>query len=148
MKKTKAKTNYNKRNVALGAAALATAAAGAAAGYYFYVSKDAKANRKIAAAWARDMKQDVVREAKKVGSLRRADVIKLVDKAASAYQSARSVDPKELRRAANELRANWEEVIREARGGISKTAARTKRAAKKAAKKTTRTAKKTAKKAR
>lgn len=148
MAKTNAKTNRNNRTITLGAAALATAAAGAAAGYYFYVSKDAKANRKIAAAWARDLKKDVVREAKKVGDVSRADVIKLIDKAAAAYQSARSVDPKELRRAASELRANWEQVLREARGGATRTAARTKRAAAKAGKRTVSTAKRTTRKAR
>lgn len=133
-----AKKKTGKRaGAVIGAAALAATAAGAAAGYYFYVSKDAKSNRKLAAKWARDLKSDVVREAKKVGDVSKADVIKLVDKATKVYTSARSVDPAELRRAAAELRSNWSEIIAEAEGGAKKAAKRAKGSAKRAVKKAT-----------
>lgn len=115
--------------VALGAGALAAAAAAAAAGYYFYASKDAKQHRKIAAKWASSLKKDAVQHAKKLGAMSKADVMKAVSAATAAYQGAKSIDTKELMRAAKELKDNWKEIVMEA--GISGT----KKAVKKAAKK-------------
>lgn len=123
--------------VAMGAGALAAAAAVAAAGYYFYASKDAKKHRKIAATWAGGLKKDVVKQAKKVKAMGKEDIMKAVDAATSAYKSARSIDTKELARAAKELKNNWREIVMEA------GTAGMKMASKKTAKKTTK--KKTAK---
>lgn len=91
--------------VALGVIA---AAAGAAAGYYFYASKDAAKNRKIAASWARDLRDDVIREARKVQDLNRAQMVRIIDAAAVLYETARSVDRDQLMRAVKELKDNWE----------------------------------------
>lgn len=100
------------RGVALGALA-AAAAAGAAAGYYFYASPDAKKHRKIAAAWASDMKKDVERQAKKLKNIDKAKLATVIDDAAAAYESARTVDRTELARAARELKANWRKIAGE-----------------------------------
>ncbi len=95
--------------------AAAAAAAAAAAGYYFYASKDAKQNRKIAARWAADLKNDVVRETKKLKNVSREDVLEIVDRAAEAYETARNVNIRELLRAAKELKTNWRVLADEAR---------------------------------
>lgn len=118
--------------VALGAGALAAAAAAAAAGYYFYASKDAKKHRKIAAKWAGGLKKEAVKQAKKVGAMSRADVMKAVSAATAAYEGVKSIDAKELSRAAKELKDNWQEIVSEVGG---------KKKAKKTAKKTAKRAK-------
>jgi hypothetical protein len=123
-------------------AGVAAAAAAAAAGYYFYASKDAKKHRKIAAKWADGMRKDVVREAKKLQSVDAKTVARVIDTAARGYAGVRAVDPSEVRRAAKELKANWEMIRREA----GKEAKHARKAAKKTAKKAVSRAKKTVKK--
>ena len=119
-----------KKQAGMGAGALATAAAVAAAGYYFYASKDAKKNRKLAAKWADGMKKKTLVQVKKMEGMSRADVLAAIDTAAAAYENVRSVDVKELARAAKELKNNWREIVLEV--GAKKPAA--KKAAKKTAK--------------
>ncbi len=127
----------NKTQVSIGAGALAAAAA-AAAGYYFYASKDAKQHRKVAAKWAGGLKRDVLREAKKLKTMDRAKVVAAIETAVSAYEDVRSVNSKELVRAAKELKNNWREIALEAGVKTARKAApkgRT-RAAKKTARRT------------
>lgn len=125
--------------VAMGAGALAVAAAAAAAGYYFYASKDAKKNRKIAAKWASGLQKEAVKQAKKIGAASQADVMKAVSAATAAYEGVKSIDTKQLAHAAKELKDNWKEIVVEvgSSGG--------KKAAKKSAKKSARRAIKRAK---
>jgi hypothetical protein len=104
-------TNNTKSTVA--ATVGAGLAAAGAAGYYFYASPKAKSHRKIAAKWATDLKDDVVREAKKVQKLRAKDFAKIVDVAAEAYHGIRSIDAGDVRRAAKELKSNWQSVQEE-----------------------------------
>jgi hypothetical protein len=101
----------NKKQLAVGSALAAAAAAGY---YYFYASKDATNNRKRAARWASDMKSQVLLEARRVQNLDRKELLKIVDKVAEAYKSARDIDPKELTRAVRELKSNWQSVAGEA----------------------------------
>lgn len=129
--KKKTVTKKGGKGLALGALA-AGAAAAAAAGYFFYASPDAKKNRKIATKWAGDMKKDVVREAKKIKNIDKAQLASIVDQAASAYESAKNVDKKDLIKAAKELKANWKLLAAEIPGAVAKKVA--KPAAKKAAK--------------
>lgn len=132
------------------ATGLAVAGAAAAAGYYFYGSKKAKAHRKIAAAWANDLKKEVIREAKRLRNATPKDFAKVVDTVAKTYLDARSVNAADVKRAAHELKSNWEMVQREARktgrAGVSRakaagtrSLARGKRAVKNVLKKTKRT---------
>jgi hypothetical protein len=97
-----------KKQVGIGSA---IAAAAAAAGYYyFYASKDAENHRRKVTRWASDMKREVLIEAKRAKNIDRAQLLKIVDKVSAAYRSARDVDPKELARAARELKANWKNI--------------------------------------
>src|SRR5665213_4115924 len=98
---TKKKTSNGMLAAEIGAGALAAAAA-AGAGYYFYASKDAKKNRKIAAKWADKLQKEVVREAKSLKTLDYATVAAIVDEASSAYKTVQGVDRKDLLRAAQE----------------------------------------------
>lgn len=128
----------NRGKVAAGIGAGMLAVGAAAAGYYFYASPKAGKHRKLAAKWARDMKQEVMRDAKRLGAMSAKDFAKIVDGVAVAYRSARSVDAAELRRAANELKANWHMMHQELHKSTGKKAAPAKKkAVKKAAKKKT-----------
>lgn len=133
-----------KKNTKLtvGAGVIAAGAAAAAAGYYFYASKNAKQNRKVAAKWATNMKQDVIKQAKKLKDMDKKQMIGIIDTAASAYASVKNVDRKDLDRAAKELKNNWQEIVSElqgsARGLRSRTVKTVKRAVKKSAAKKSR----------
>lgn len=126
----------------IGAGVLAAVAAAGAAGYYFYGAKGAKKHRSAAAKWAKGLKNDVVREAKKLKDLDEKAMNAIVDQAAKAYKGLDDVTPGDLRAAVAELKGNWEKMKKEVRGKSKKTAkkapakkAAPKKAAKKAAKK-------------
>ncbi|MES2225862.1 MAG: hypothetical protein V4480_03565 [Patescibacteria group bacterium] len=123
----------------VGAGVLAAAAA-AGAGYYFYGDKNAKKHRAAASKWAKGMKADVVKEAKKLKKLDQKAMAAIVDRAASAYSSMKSVDKADITRAAAELKKNWQHIEREVRGMAGKA----RPAAKKAVTKTTKAVKKSA----
>lgn len=93
------------------------AAALAAAGYYFYASKDAKKNRRVAARWAGEFKKDVITRAKGLKNVDRAAVAAIVEQSARAYKGIRELDRKEVERAARELKNNWQKIARELKKG-------------------------------
>lgn len=122
-------TSAKKTALEIGAGLIATGAA--AAGYYFYASKDAKKNRKIAAKWATDMKKEVEKEVKRLESTSPKAFAAVVDRIAKTYQIARSVDASDVKRAAQELKANWDTVQRETKKTVRKNVSGVKSAAKK-----------------
>ncbi|HEV7121746.1 MAG TPA: hypothetical protein VGN56_02895 [Candidatus Paceibacterota bacterium] len=140
-KKTTKKSKNKKAVLAaeIGAGVVAAGAA-AAAGYYFYGDKKAKKHRQAASKWAKGMKAQAVREAKKLKKVDQKTMAAVIDSAAAAYQGVRSVDAADVRAASAELKRNWQMLQKEA----GSTARRAKKAVKKAAKKTS---KKGAKKA-
>ncbi|OGZ11053.1 MAG: hypothetical protein A3C93_01620 [Candidatus Lloydbacteria bacterium RIFCSPHIGHO2_02_FULL_54_17] len=106
----------NKKKIAVGVGlSLAAAAAAAGAGYYFYGSKHAAGNRKRAAAWAEDFKADVVAKTKKLKKFDERAYRVAVDEAMKAYANVRTIDKKDLARAAAELKGNWQAIAREAK---------------------------------
>lgn len=112
-------------------AGLVVAGAAAAAGYYFYGSKNAKKHRQIAAKWASNMKNEVVREAKSLKTLNAQDFAGIVDTVASSYQGVKSINAADLKRAVNELKSNWKlvqsEMKKGGRGDVSRAKAIAKR---------------------
>ena len=145
-KKSNAKKMSTAGKVEIGAGVLAAVAAASAAGYYFYGSDNAKKHRNATAKWAKGLKNDVVREAKKLKDLDEKAMAVIVDQAAKAYKGLDDVTPGDLRAAVSELKGNWENVKKELR----RTGAKAKSAVKKEVKKVTKKAvatKKTAKKA-
>jgi hypothetical protein len=95
-------------------AGVAALSGAAAAGYYFFMSKHAKQNRRIAARWATSMRGDVLRQAKKLKNVDKRTFLNIVNTAAQTYSAARKLDRREIERAARELRDNWQRVVREA----------------------------------
>ncbi len=130
-----AKDNGKMSKAAIAAGA-ATAAAAVAAGYYFYASKDAKQNRKVAAKWATDMKREVVAQAKKAQKIDRATMLRMVDQTAKAYHAARSLDRSEVQKAVRELKSNWEKLALESGKKMGSAKKAVKKAVRKATKKT------------
>lgn len=128
----------SKSAAGIGAGLLAAGAA--AAGYYFYASPKAKKHRKIAAKWATDMKNEVVKEAKRLPKATPKAFAALVDRIADTYEDVSSIDVEEVRRAANELKANWDKLSsgakRSVRAGVAKSKSIAK-SAKKSIKKST-----------
>lgn len=127
--KAKKTTNLGKNAMKIGAGLVAAGAA-AAAGYYFYGSKNAKKHRKIAAKWATDMQKEVLKEAKNLKNVSPEKLAVIVDRVAKTYRGARSVKAADVKRAANELKANWEMVKRETKRTVRKTVSRAKARAK------------------
>ncbi|HEX8591463.1 MAG TPA: hypothetical protein VF696_01800 [Candidatus Paceibacterota bacterium] len=128
---------------ALAAGGILAAAAAAAAGYYFYGDKNAKKHRQAASTWAKSMKSDVVKEAKALKKLDQKAIARVVDRAAAVYEGVRSVDRKDLRTAAGELKRHWQQIEREIKGAAGNTSVR---ATKKAVSKKAPTKRKTASK--
>ena len=144
-----AKTNNSAGKKAVLGAGLATlAAAAGAAGYFFYGSKNAKKHRAGASAWAKNLKVDVVKNAKKIKKLDEKAYRTLVENSVQAYKQVKSIDQADLAHAASELKANWHAISREVGRVAGKESKVVKSAAKKAVKavKKVVTKKKTAKK--
>jgi DNA-binding protein HU-beta len=140
----------------IGAGILAAAGA-AAAGFYYYGGKEAAKHRRKTAKWANDMKNQVVKEAKKqakvVAKLDKQAMAVIVDRASKAYEGVRNVKPEDLMAAANELKQNWQIIEAELASAAKKggkvaatVAKQSGKAVKKAAKTATKSASKTAKK--
>ena len=138
-----AKKTTNGKVVAEIAAGLVAAGSAAAAGYYFYADKNAKKHRKLAAKWAADLKKDAIREAKKLKVEGAKDFGKVVDQVSKTYREVRAINAADVKRAATELKANWDAVQREAKIVGAQAQKSVKKAVKKVVKKAV---KKTAKK--
>lgn len=130
--KKSAKKMSNLQKAEIGAGVLAAVAAAGAASYYFYGAKDAKKHRNATTKWAKGLKNDVVREAKKLKDIDEKAVAVIVDHAAKAYKGLDDVTPGDLRAAVSELKGNWESVKKELKRTVKK-ATSPKKVAKKAA---------------
>lgn len=110
----------------VGAGLVAAGVAAAAAGYYFYGSDSAKKHRKVTVKWANDMKKEVIKETKRLKSATPKAFAVIVDRVSKTYQGARAIDIAEVKRAAKELKANWETVQHEAKRTVRKSVSRAK----------------------
>ena len=135
-KKTVRTVSKTGSKAGLGLAALAAAGAAAAAGYYFYASENAPKHRKIATKWAKELKSDVVKEAKKLKKIDRAAVMKIVNQAQVAYaKNGPKIDKAALMQAASELKKHWDEIRDEADTTVAAVKKTAKKTVKKVAKK-------------
>lgn len=131
--KKSAKKMSNLQKAEIGAGVLAAVAAAGAASYYFYGAKDAKKHRNATSKWAKGLKNDVVREAKKLKELDEKAMAVIVDQAARAYKGLDDVTPGDLRAAVSELKGNWESVKKELKRTTKKATSSVKKTVKKAA---------------
>lgn len=122
----------NLQKAEIGAGVIAAVAAASAAGYYFYGAKDAQKHRNATKKWAKGLKNDVVREAKKLKEIDEKAMAAIVENAAKAYRGLDEVTPGDLRAAVNELKGNWESVKKELKRTTKKASSSAKKAVKKA----------------
>lgn len=87
--------------------------AAGAVGYYFFAGKDAKKNRKIATSWANKLKRDAEKKIKTLKSMDRSAVIKVIEKTAAVFKGSGDVSKKDLSAAVNELKKNWQKLVKE-----------------------------------
>ena len=95
-------------------AGIAVVGAAAAAGYYFYASDKAKQHRKVAAKWATEMKNEVIKDSKRLQAVSPKTVATIVDAVAQTYRDVKNIDAKELKKASRELKSNWKKIKDEA----------------------------------
>ncbi len=111
------------KKMALAGAGVATVAA-AAAGYYFFGTKKAATHRKKAVKWASDLKKDVLMRAKQVKKLDEKAISMIVSEAARTYSKMKSMDAKDVAKAAAELKKNWQHIKKEiemtSKGAVTK----------------------------
>lgn len=118
---------------------LTTAAVAAAGAYFLYGSKNAAKNRKTVKSWALKAKAEVLEALEDAREMTWEEYEALVDTVASSYGSFKTASKKDIKEFAEEMKAHWNSIEKEA---PKKKAA--KKVAKKSAKKV---AKKPAKKA-
>lgn len=131
-KKVAKKAVHTGRTVMSVGAGLVAAGAAAAAGYYFYGSKNAKSHRKVAAKWATDMQREVIKETKRLKKANPKAIAAIVDRIAKTYQKARSVNVADVKRAATELKTNWNVIQKETKSTVRKGVSHAKKVVKKA----------------
>lgn len=107
----------NTKKVGLGAVAVAAATA---AGYYFYASKNAVANRKNAAKWAVNLKKDVSKKIKESGVMDSKAVKSAIAEVEKTYKNIKDIDTKEVVKAAGELKKHWDTLAGEVHKGFAK----------------------------
>ncbi len=139
-----AKMSKNEK-VGLGVGLGLAAAAAAGAGYFFYGSTSASANRKKASKWAKDIKADVIKKAKKLEKFDEQAYHAIVDQSVKAYKSLKKVDPEDVALLAKELKGNWDNVSAEFARVAKKKTAVAKKAVAASTKKVVATAKKAVK---
>jgi len=112
-----------KRRIGLTPALVAGAAtaAGLAAGYYFYASKGAKKNRRVAAAWAKSLRDEALSQAKKLKNIDRSQVLGVIDTVAAGYENMREIEARDVRSAIKDLKSNWQKLADDVKKEVRKT---------------------------
>lgn len=107
-------TNKNGRkgnNVGVGLVAVGAALA---AGYYFYVSGNAKKNRKIVGSWAINLKDEVLNKARNIkDGLNKESLLNIIDEVAANYYVAKNATKEDVQALVSELKQNWSKVLGE-----------------------------------
>jgi hypothetical protein len=129
------KQSTKKTAAALGAAGATMAAAAGA--YYLYGSEKASAHRRKVGAWMRRAEREIVHEAKRLKNAAYTDqnIRRVIDGVAKRYESARELDPKDVRAFVSAVQKSWKDASKVVKSRTSGRAAPKKRAA---AKKTAR----------
>jgi hypothetical protein len=115
--------------VGLGMGIVAAATLATAAGYYLY-GKNGDKNRKKVSLLARKAYAEVVRRTKKLKWVSKADYHKIVRAVEYEYRALKSIDKKDLKSVAADLKKRWQIIEREARSKENMLAASAKKAGK------------------
>ncbi len=101
------------KKIGLGVGIVTAAALAGAAGYYLY-SKNGAKNRKKAKALGVKAYTEVAKEARKLKAVSKTDYHKIVDVVTKKYGAIKSIDKKELRAVAGDLKRHWKNIEAEA----------------------------------
>ena len=121
-----------KTAIGVGLTATALAAVG---GYFFYGSKDAAKNRKMAKSWMLKAKAEVLEGLERAKHMTKEEYEELVQKVVKGYKTAKKASPSEIVDFAKDMHAHWKNIERAA-------AKKTTRMVRKAKTKTRKTTKK------
>lgn len=94
----------------LGLAALAAAAAAA----YFLTGAKGRQNRKKMAAWTKQARRDMAKKLGLMKSLSKQAYTQASKEVLNKYRRAKSIKPAELAAFGKELKAHWDNIVREA----------------------------------
>lgn len=110
---TNKKSNADAGGMGIGTGLVAAGAA-LAAGYYFYMSDDAKKHRKMLVHWATDLKEEIMDKAEALKeNLNRESLMGIIDDVAETYYTAKNVSKEDVMQAVDELKENWSKVMEE-----------------------------------
>ena len=107
------------QKVSIGVGLTATALA-AVGGYFFYGSKDATKNRKIAKSWMLKAKAEVLEGIESAKHLTKEEYEDLVTTVVKGYKTARKASASELLEFAQNMHGHWKDIER---AGAQKTVA-------------------------
>lgn len=116
--------NKSQKNTAAAVGGGLAALAAAAAGVYFFAGKQGEKHRKTAAKWAKNAKDDLMKELKSLEKVTKANYNKAVDTVTKQYKGLKDVDPKELQALALELKNHWDSIALEIEAAGNKVAAK------------------------
>lgn len=110
--------------------------AAAAGAYYLYGSEKAAAHRRKVGAWMRRAEREIVHEAKRLKSAAYTDanIRRVIDEVARRYESARDLDPKDVKQFVSAVQKSWNDAGKVVKNRVAKVVS--KRAKKKTATKT------------
>jgi TRAP-type mannitol/chloroaromatic compound transport system substrate-binding protein len=109
--------------VAGGVIGAAAGVAAIAAGYYFY-AKGGKTHRKQASVWIKKAKMEMLKKIKPMKVVSQAAYDKAAAEILEKYKLIKNIEPKELQKFGQELKAHWEEISKEAAKLTSKRQAK------------------------
>jgi hypothetical protein len=102
MPRRKKSSNVGKKLMVAGAATLAA--------YYLYGANHAKAHRKKAKSWMLKAKGEALEQVERLKDMDKSDYEKIINRVESKYKKLKSVNNKELKELAHELRNHWKDI--------------------------------------
>ena len=131
MKKDRGFSDMQKVGIGVGLTATALAAVG---GYFFYGSKDAAKNRRMAKSWMLKAKAEVLEGLEGAKHMTKEEYEELVAKVVKGYKTAKKASPAELIDFAKDMHAHWKEIEKAGVKRAGKTMQKVKKAVSKAKK--------------
>lgn len=101
---------------------LTTTALAAVGGYFFYGSKDAAKNRKMAKSWMLKAKAEVLEGLESAKHMTKEEYEDLVQKVVKGYKTAKKASATELIDFAKDMHGHWKEIERAAAHKTAKAA--------------------------
>ena len=115
-------SSTQKVGISVGLTATALAAVG---GYFFYGSKDAAKNRRMAKSWMLKAKAEVLEGLESAQHMTKEEYETLVKKVVAGYKTAKNASPKELIEFAKNMHEQWKDIERATKSRAKKVVRKT-----------------------